>query len=149
MISWILKISTFEHCLILEYFIKASLSFSPAAIPFLNLMIDSLSMSLSIKRGTPPTVCLRSIIPMPQTNYSSPKLTSKGVKKCLMITFPSSFFIFIADCQHSIIIPYVLVTKISWLIFTTLFAILNTSSFWSFIRIATPICFLTASRLAL
>ena len=59
--------------------------------PSFILLIDSLTMSLSIKRGTQLTICLGQTIP----------LSCKGCAYTLLMIFPSYFLIYTTDCQHS------------------------------------------------
>ena len=65
-----------------------------AGFPFFIILTGSLTMSLSIKRGTPLTICLRQSISIPG------KLCAQKLPK---LTFPRYFLIFITDCQYTIL----------------------------------------------
>ena len=95
-------------------------SCSPAAFPSFIVLIDFLNMPLSIKQGTLLTV---------SSVWDKLFLSHANcVEKFLIITFPSYFFIFITDCQDTIIFVHSS-SIISWLVLTICFAILSTLHF--------------------
>ena len=82
--------------------ISGTTSDSPSTLPFYILLITSLTMSSSIKRGTPLTISTRDTLLLPHAKLC--------VQKHLLVTFPSYFLIFITDCQY--IISYAPLTNI-------------------------------------
>ena len=72
-------------------------SISTSCLIHLLSLHSSVNMSLSTN-----CICIRQTIPIPSKVY---------IKKLLMITFPSSFLIFITYCQNARIISCVLFTN--------------------------------------
>ena len=83
-------------------------------------------------------------LPLTNCSYSMQSLSSKAFHG----KFWKLLFVLIANSQHTIIIPYTLVTKISLFILTILFSILKKSQFWLSLHVTPTNLPFYASRLA-